>query len=122
MIRHDRSLRNIPLNAGSCFDQEELEEPTFNYYVNTVKEFEAPFLNKDSNVYREGLRLVSLETKIEPCFYQAKLTTFGTSGKYCWFLHLNHRHHLYKRRLRSCKLMNTFLKPYLFLNHVHNKY
>ena len=122
MIRHDRSLRNIPLNAESLFDQEELEEPTFNYYVNTVKEFKAPFLNKDSNVYREGLRLVSLETKIEPCFYQEKLVKFGTSGKYCWFLHLNHRHYLYKRRLRSCKLINTFLKPYLFLNHVHNKY
>ena len=53
--------------------QEELEEPPFNYYINTVEEFKAPFLNKDSTVYHGGLRLVTLETTMQLCPFAEKI-------------------------------------------------
>ena len=55
-----------------------MEEPTFNHYFNTVEEFKAPFHNKDSVVYREGLRLVDLKTEVAPCAFQ--LQGLCTSG------------------------------------------
>ena len=66
----------------SFFLQEELEEPTYNFYYRTVEDFRAPLLNKDSAVYQEGLRLVSLETKFFPCGFQAKLKECGLMGMY----------------------------------------
>ena len=48
--------------------------------MRTVEEFKAPFLTKDSAVYREGLRLVSLKTEIIPCESQEKLQKQGANG------------------------------------------
>ena len=62
--------------------QAEFEEPTWNQYLRTVEEFKAPLLNKNSTVYREGLRLVSLETKIFPCDSQERLKQCGANGMY----------------------------------------
>ena len=57
-----------------------MEEPTFNFYINTVEEFKAPFRNKDSVVYREGLRLVDLKTVVAPCAFQRRLQESCKSG------------------------------------------
>ena len=48
-----------------------------------MEEFKAPFLNKDSTVYRDGLRLVSLETKIQLCPFAERFQKCDTSGTYC---------------------------------------
>ena len=65
------------------FHQEELKAPTFNYYFNSVEEFTSPLIDKNSAVYGEGLRLLSLETKIIPCRFQEKLQKYGINGTYC---------------------------------------
>ena len=57
-----------------------MEEPTFNYYINKVEEFKSPFLNKDSVVYREGLRLVDLKTEIVPCTFKIQLQGSSKDG------------------------------------------
>ena len=57
-----------------------MEEPTINCHIRTEKEFKAPLLNKDSAVYREGLRLVSLETIYTPCGWQKQLQERGVNG------------------------------------------
>ena len=69
-------------NAERICHQEELEEPTFNFYINTVEEFKAPFLEKKSAVYQGGLRLVSLETTTLPCPYGERLNECNKSGTY----------------------------------------
>ena len=55
--------------------------------MNTVEEFRAPFDNKHSAVYEEGLRLISIETKMIPCVYNEALQKCGTEGKrwHCYF-------------------------------------
>ena len=73
-------LNVIFINAEQLFHQEEFEEPTFIWYIRTVDEFKAPLLNKNSAVYREGLRLVSLETKFIPCPWQEKLRKRCANG------------------------------------------
>jgi len=46
---------------------EEYQAMTLPQYYNTVDEFSAPLLDKNSDVYRAGLRLVDIETNIVPC-------------------------------------------------------
>ena len=67
-------------NNKSLFHQEELEEPTFNWCIRTVQEFKAPFLDKTSSVYRQGLRLVSLETAVTPCSCEDEPHKWGMVG------------------------------------------
>ena len=62
-----------------CY-QGEMEEPTFNYYFNTFEEFKTPFLNKDSVLYREGLRLDDLKTEIATYAFQRRLQVLCTLG------------------------------------------
>ena len=66
--------------------QAEFEEPTWNQYVRSVDEFKAPFLNENSTVYREGLRLIFLETKIFPCDLQERLKQCGANGTYAYLV------------------------------------
>ena len=69
--------------------QEELVEPTFNYYISTVEESKAPFLKKDSAMYRDRLRLVSLETTIQMCPFAERFQKCDTSGTYCQIHNIN---------------------------------
>ena len=108
-----RGLQILLFDIGYWFYQGELEEPTFNYYINTVEEFKSPLLNKDSVVHQEGLRLVSLETQTEPCFYQEKLKTCGASGTYIISFNFNpttfkskHRANSYKNTIYACISFN----------------
>ena len=67
-------------NNKSLFHQEELEEPTFNWCIRTVQEFKARFLDKTSSVYRQRLRLVSLETAVTPCSCEDEPHKWGMVG------------------------------------------
>ena len=46
---------------------EEFLQTNFNSYYPTEAEFAKPLTNMDSPVYKSGLRLLSMETKIIPC-------------------------------------------------------
>lgn len=46
---------------------DEYHTMTLPQYYNTVEEFSAPLLDKNSEVYQAGLRLVDIETAIVPC-------------------------------------------------------
>lgn len=58
--------------------QDEYDRTTFNNYYRTVQEYSAPFKDPSSEVYKSGLRLVSIETKVVPCVYN---TTWMREGK-----------------------------------------
>ena len=47
--------------------REEFLQSNFCYYLRTEAEFAKPLADTDSPVYKAGLRLVSIETKILPC-------------------------------------------------------
>ena len=64
------------------FLQEEMEAPTFNCYFKSEEEFTYPLIDKNSAVYKEGPRLLSLETKIIPRRFQMKLQKYGINGTY----------------------------------------
>ena len=74
------------LDTESLFHRGEFEKPRLNFYIKTVEEFQAPLLNKNSAIYREGLRLVSLETKVVPCPCQVELQKRGASGTCSFFI------------------------------------
>ena len=57
-----------------------MEEATYNFYFNTVEEFKAPFLNENSVVYQEGLRLVSLETEVRQNPFKERVEECATGG------------------------------------------
>ena len=46
---------------------EEFLQTNFNSYYPTEAEFAKPLTDVDSPVYKSGLRLVSMETKLTPC-------------------------------------------------------
>ena len=58
--------------------QEEFTGATFNVYCRNVKELSSPFCNKQSPVYKAGLRLISIEIKRTPCLCN---TAWIESGK-----------------------------------------
>lgn len=51
--------------------QDELNRTCFQMYYRTLQEHRAPLLDKSSEAYRAGLRMISCETKITPCPYRA---------------------------------------------------
>lgn len=46
---------------------EEYNAMTLPQYYNSVEEFSAPLVDKNSNAYKAGLRLVNIETAVVPC-------------------------------------------------------
>ena len=62
-------------------NQEEFADMSLNSYWRTVDEFAAPFRDQTSAVYRAGLRLVSLETKIILCPMQTERLKEENKGK-----------------------------------------
>lgn len=53
------------LNEG-LITEEEYREAGFNMYYRNEEEFSAPLKDKDSPVFKEGLELISIETKVMP--------------------------------------------------------
>ena len=49
-----------------------------------MEELKAPFRNEDSDVYRAGLRLVSIEPAVVPCGLQVALGERGTRGMWLY--------------------------------------
>jgi len=50
---------------------DEYSRMTLPQYYNTVEEFSAPLLDRESDVYKAGLRLDSIKTAVMPCPYAA---------------------------------------------------
>ena len=61
--------------------QGEFENTTFNLYFCNVQECKAPFEDTNSAVFKAGLRLVSMETKVTDCPYHTKWMESGEKGK-----------------------------------------
>ena len=71
--RHWRALRD----EGSITDQEFIRA-TFAQHYRTVEEFTAPFDDPNSAVRQAGLNLISVETRLTPCPYNARYQDAGT--------------------------------------------
>ena len=61
---------------------EEYQGMTLPQYYNTVEEFSAPFLQKDSDVFKAGLRLDSIETAQVVCPFAEDFKTHGNAVKF----------------------------------------
>ena len=61
--------------------QGEFENTTFNFYFPNAQECKAPFENTNSAVFKAGLRLVSMETKMADCPYHKKWMESREMGK-----------------------------------------
>lgn len=61
---------------------QEYQSMTLPQYYNTVEEFSAPLLDKNSEVYRSGLRLVSIETAQVPCPFAADFSQHKDAQKF----------------------------------------
>ena len=57
-------------------------EMTLPQYYNTVEEFSRPMLDSNEEVYRAGLRLVDIETRVTPCPYAADFAGHGDVEKF----------------------------------------
>ena len=64
--RHWRALRD-----EGRISEEEFSRATFAQHYRTVEEFTAPFTDPRSTVRQAGLKLLSVETRLTPCPYQA---------------------------------------------------
>lgn len=62
--------------------QDEYKAMTLPQYYNTVDEFSAPLLDKNSAVYKAGLRLVDIETAIVPCPFARDYQKHGDAQKF----------------------------------------
>ena len=69
------------LDAGDITDHE-YQAMTLPQYYNTVEEFRAPFENTDSDVYKAGLRLESIETAVVPCPFAEDYKTHGDADRF----------------------------------------
>ena len=63
---HWRALRD-----DGQINEDEFRRATFAQHYRTVDEFTAPFTNPQSAVCQAGLKLVSVETRLTPCPYNA---------------------------------------------------
>ena len=70
---HWRALRD-----DGRISEEEFNRATFAQHYRTVDEFTAPFADPQSAVRQAGLRLLSVETRLTPCPYNA---AFQNAGK-----------------------------------------
>ncbi|MFK7856455.1 MAG: hypothetical protein AB8B79_20240 [Granulosicoccus sp.] len=61
---------------------QEYQRMTLPQYYNTVDEFSAPLLDKGSEVYRSGLRLVNIETAQVPCPFAADFSQHEDAQKF----------------------------------------
>jgi len=62
--------------------EQEYQAMTLPQYYNTVEEFSAPLLDKESDVYKAGLRLDSIETAIVPCPFAENFKTHGDARRF----------------------------------------
>jgi len=69
------------LSAGTI-TQSEYQSMTLPQYYNTVEEFCAPLLDKNSEVYRAGLRLEDIETRIVPCPFARDFKQHGKAKQF----------------------------------------
>jgi len=68
--------------ADGVISQQEYAAMTLPQYYNTVEEFSAPLLDKKSDVYKAGLRLVSIETAVVPCPFAEDYKNHGDAEKF----------------------------------------
>ncbi len=62
--------------------EEEYKGMTLPQYYNNVDEFSAPLLDKNSKVYKAGLRLVDIETQVVPCPFAEDYKDHGNATKF----------------------------------------
>ncbi|MCP3689720.1 MAG: class I SAM-dependent methyltransferase [Gammaproteobacteria bacterium] len=62
--------------------QQEYENMTLPQYYNSVEEFSAPFSSADEAVYRAGLRLEHIETRIVKCPYAEDYKSHGDAARF----------------------------------------
>ena len=60
----------------------EYQAMTLPQYYKTVEEFAAPFEDRESPVYRAGLRLVGIETRVTPCPFAADFREQGDAAAF----------------------------------------
>ena len=60
--------------------QEEFINTTFNNYFRNEDEFKAPLVNPESAVYKAGLRLVSITSKVTDCPIRKSWVESGKSA------------------------------------------
>lgn len=61
---------------------DEYKAMTLPQYYNSVDEFSAPLLNKNSAVYQAGLRLIDIETAVVPCPFAADYRKHGDANRF----------------------------------------
>jgi len=69
------------LNDGAITEPE-YQAMTLPQYYNTVEEFSAPLLDKNSDVYKAGLRLESIETAVVACPFAEDYKSHGDAKRF----------------------------------------
>ncbi|MFK8076767.1 MAG: hypothetical protein AB8B84_09300 [Granulosicoccus sp.] len=68
--------------ADGTISEQEYQGMTLPQYYNTVDEFSAPLLDKNSDVYKAGLRLESIKTAVVPCPFAEDFKQHGDANKF----------------------------------------
>ena len=63
-------------------DREEYRAMTLPQYYNSVDEFSAPLRDPEDAVYRSGLRLEHIETRVVPCPFAVEFRRHGDADKF----------------------------------------
>ena len=61
---------------------DEYKAMTLPQYYNTIEEFSAPLLDKNSPIYQAGLRLTDIETAVVPCPFAEDFKKHGNANKF----------------------------------------
>ncbi len=68
--------------ANGDITEQEYQAMTLPQYYNTVEEFSAPLQDTNSDVYKAGLRLESIETAVVPCPFAEDFKTHGDARRF----------------------------------------
>lgn len=68
--------------ADGVITEQEYHAMTLPQYYNTVDEFTAPLTNRNSDVYKAGLRLESIETAVVPCPFAEDFKLHGDATQF----------------------------------------
>ena len=61
---------------------EEYRDTNFPQSYRTVEQFTAPFLQEDNSVYKAGLRMEHVETRVVACPYEVDFRDHGDAAKF----------------------------------------
>ena len=80
VVRHLFELYDTDRNGS--FSRDEYENMTLPQYYNTVEEFSAPLIDPDDPVYRAGLRLEHIDTRIVACPFAESFKQHGDAARF----------------------------------------